>query len=164
MTVRITKDRVAEVLAAVKKLTAKEVLVGIPQANAERKPEPGEPPITNAELGYIHEFGAPEANIPARPFLIPGVERIQDQAIARLKKAGQKALEGEVAQIDQQMRAVGLIAQSAVQKKITDGPFVPLKPRTIAERVARGRTGTKPLIDTGALRQSITFVVADKGK
>jgi hypothetical protein len=164
VTVRVIKDRVAEVVETIKKLTSKEVLVGIPRENAARKPEPGEKgePINNAALGYIHEFGAPEANIPPRPFLIPGVEKVKDQAIARLKKAGELALNGDVSKVDAQLTAVGLLAQSAVQQKIVDGPFTPLKPRTLARRAARGRTGTKPLIDTGALRQAIAFVIVKK--
>lgn len=61
----------------------KEVLIGIPMSTTER-PD-GE--ITNAELGYIHEYGAPEANIPARPFLIPGVESVKGKALELMKKS-----------------------------------------------------------------------------
>lgn len=164
MTVRVTKDKVKEILATIKALTSKEVLVGVPQASADRDPEPGETeqPPTNAEIGYWMEFGIPEKNIPARPFLVPGVETVLDKAVARLKKAGVKALEGDLSQVDMQMTAVGLEAVSAVQQKIVDGPFIPLAPLTLARRKARGRTGEKPLLDTGSLRQAITYVIAKK--
>ena len=69
--VRVTRDRVSEVLSAVTKLVGREVLVGIPEDNTERV---NGDEATNAQLGYVHEFGSPAKNIPARPFLIPGTE------------------------------------------------------------------------------------------
>jgi hypothetical protein len=38
-----------------------------------------------------------------------------------------------------------------------------LAERTLAARKARGRTGEKPLIDTGQLRNAVTFVVQARG-
>lgn len=165
MGVTVTKDIVADVLRRVKELTKSEVLIGIPDANAERSSDEGDKtPITNAGIGYVMEFGSPAQNIPARPFLIPGVENMRDAAIARLKVAGDKALSGQKSDIEKELAKVGILGQSAVRAKITDGPFQPLAPRTIKAREARGRTGIKPLIDTGQLRQSVSFVVRQKGK
>lgn len=166
MAVRVTKDIFADILKRVKELTKAEVLIGIPDANADRKAEPDEKadPITNAAIGYIHEFGAPEKNIPARPFLIPGVQSIKADAIKHLKRAGEQALDGSKDGIVKEFTKVGLLGQKAVQARITDGPFAPLAPATLAARRRRGRTGDKPLIDTGQLRRSITFVIGEKGK
>lgn len=166
MGVKITKDRVAEVMKGVRALTKSEVLIGIPDTRAERKPVDGEtgPPASNALIGYVQEFGSPEKNIPARPFLVPGVQSIKDRAIPILKKAGAAALDGDGKGVAKSLMTVGLMGQGAVQRKITEGTFEPLAERTLAKRRARGRTGIKPLIDTGALRQSITFVLRDKGK
>lgn len=166
MPVKITQDRLKDILKSVKALNKSEVLVGVPDINAEREREPGEtgPPASNATIGYAMEFGVPEKNIPARPFLIPGVRSIKDQAIPRLKKAGAAALSGDSKQVTKSLIGVGIMGQSAVQKKITEGPFDPLAERTLKAREARGRTGTKPLLDTGQLRQAITFVLQDKGK
>lgn len=166
MGVKITKDRVAEVMRGVKALVKAEVLIGIPETRADRKPEEGEEktPISNAAIGYISEYGSPKRNIPARPFLIPGVESIKDRAIPRLKRAGQSAIDGDSRDIAKSLIAIGIMGQSAVQKKIVDGPFTPLKPATIAAREHEGFKGTKPLIRTGQLRQAITFVLRDKGK
>jgi hypothetical protein len=70
--------------------------------------------------------------------------------------------------------------QNAVRTKITDGPFAPLADSTLRARARRGRKGAvaelksraqgnapnnanaKPLIDTGQLRKSITYVVRKK--
>jgi len=163
--VRITKDNLPGLKAAVRALIRYEVLIGVPDSTAERQPEEGESkPPSNAAIGYWMETGVPEKNIPARPFLVPGVESIKDEAVARLKAAGAAALGGEIKEIAKAQNAVGLIAQNAVRAKITEGPFAPLKPTTIAARQSRGRTGTRPLIDTGQLRNSITYVVRPKGK
>ncbi len=165
MSVIVTKDRTGELLKAIVALTQREVLIGIPADAPARTPEPGEPaPPSNALIGYKMETGDPEMNLPARPFLVPGVEAIKDKAIARLKKAGEDALKGDLGKVDQALHAVGLMGQSSVQAKITDGPFVPLAPRTLAQRRARGRTGDRPLIDTGQLRRSVNYVIRTKGK
>lgn len=67
-----------------------QVLVGIPDSNATRTGGP----ISNATLGYIHEFGAPEASGPPRPFLIPGVEASLGDVEPYLGDAAEAALEG----------------------------------------------------------------------
>ena len=166
MPVTVTKDNVKNVLAAIKRLTDTEILIGIPR-DSPHDAGPGQSgePITSAELGYIHEFGAPEANIPPRPFLISGVQNAIDDKglIDKLKKTAQTALSGDLAKINAQMDAIGQIAEDAVKQKLADGPFLPLAPRTIAARVARGVTRTDPLIDTGAMRQAVTHVIAKKG-
>jgi hypothetical protein len=66
--------------------------------------------------------------------------------------------------VDIAQNKAGLIAESSVRKKINEGPFEPLAPKTLQERKRRGRTGEKPLIDTGQLRNSVTYVIRPKGK
>ena len=51
----VTTDNADSVLAALKKLSGMDVLVGIPEGNAPR--EDGAP-FNNAELGYLHSVGA----------------------------------------------------------------------------------------------------------
>lgn len=165
MSVIVTKDKTAELLKAIVALTQSEVLVGIPADSSAREPEPGEKEApSNALLGYVHEFGSPELNIPERPFLIPGVSSVRDKAAARMKKIAQEALNGDVSKVEQGLNIVGLMAQSAVQERITEGPFTPLADITLARRRARGRTGDKPLLDSGQLRRSITYTIRTKGK
>lgn len=154
------KSNTAQFRKALDGLLKREVLVGIPSSNAARDPEPGETTAaTNALIGYVMEYGSPAKNIPARPFLHPGIANAKDDIAKHFKKAAQLALTGKADEIGQELEKIGLIAQVSVQKKITDGPFEPLKPATLAARVRRGRTGTTPLIDTGQLRRAITYVV-----
>ena len=158
--VEVIRDNLDKMRKAVKELTMQRVMVGVPSTTAAREPEPGEKTvINNAALGYIHEFGAPEAHIPARPFLYPGIESKKDDITAILKTAGTNALDGNLEGMTNSLNAAGLVGQSAVQAQIVDGTFESLKPATLAARRRHGRVGEKPLIDTGALRQAITFVI-----
>lgn len=157
----VVKDNVAAVLAAIQGLVNRQVLVGIPSAKAERSNEPGEP-INNAQLGYIHEFGSPLANIPARPFLIPGVEMVEDKVTDRLQKAAKAAIKGDSNKVEAELHAAGLAAQAGARFQLNSGEHEALAPSTLAARRRRGRTGDKPLVDTGQLRNSITYVVRDK--
>ena len=159
MTLKIVKDRVGAVLKGVRALTTKEVLVGIPSTTAGRT----DTPINNAEIGYLMETGSPAQNIPERPFLVPGVESSQAKFTPHLKAAGLSALEGKTALVERDFDRAGFVAANAVKAKITEGPFTPLSPKTLQKRRAKGRTGERPLIDTGQLRRAVTHVVRKKG-
>lgn len=163
MSVTVTKDKVAALLKSIQGLEGKQALVGVPAANAGRDPDPEDPqPINNAALAYIHDNGSPAANIPERPFTRPGIESVQDQIADRYKKGARAVLDGRVSDMDVVHDAVGQIAEDAIKRKITDGPFTPLAPATIAKRKARGRKSEKPLIDSAQMRNAITHVVRPK--
>jgi phage gpG-like protein len=149
-------DNVSNVIDGIARLTSTRVMVGVPGDKTDRDDNS---PITNADLAYIHEHGAPEVGIPARPFMYPGVEKAQDEITTKFEQVGHAALDGKPDAVDRGFNAAGLIAQRSIRAKITEGPFVPLKPSTIAARKRRGRTGTKPLIDTGQLRSAINYVI-----
>lgn len=160
MSVETKVDNMAAIMRALHSLTGRDVLVGIPSERSERL-DKGEP-IDNATLGYIHEFGAPRANIPARPFLFPGVEDARPEVLERFAKATEAALQGKDGEVERQLHTAGLIAQNKVRARINEGIAPELSESTIKARQARGRTGTKPLIDTGQLRNSITYVIRKK--
>lgn len=156
-------DRMPGFQKAIRELTRQDVLVGIPQENADRKADPDETgPISNAAIGYIMENGAPEKNIPPRPWLNPGVDSAKTEIAARFMKTAEAALDGKIDAVEKGLNGAGLIAQNAVRKKITDGPFQPLAETTLASRRRRGRTGEKPLIDTGQFRRAVTYVLRPK--
>lgn len=186
MSVKITKDRVPDILRAIKDLTSKEVLVGIPDTDAGRD----EGAISNAEIGYLMETGSPAQNIPERPHLVPGVESAREKIEKRLKAGAQAALSGKASDVEATLTSVGITAEKAVKQKITDGPFAPLSPKTVAARARQRKTksqrksereyakliaggtdaaeaqshaGIKPLINTGKYRDAITHVVRKKG-
>jgi phage gpG-like protein len=160
----IVRDNLAKVSKAIEVLASKRVMVGVPADKAARK----DGPINNAALAYVHNNGAPEINLPARPFMEPGIESVKTDIRAGIGKAGEFALEGRPDAVERQYHRVGAIGRDAIKAKITDGPFVPLAPATIAarkrKRKSRNNVDVKPLIDTGALRNSISYVIRDEGK
>ena len=146
-------DALPDLLRRLAAVAQRDVLVGVPAGEA-RDDGP-----TNAEIGYQNEFGSPANNIPARPHLLPGVAAVQDKVATRLTQAADAAASGRVSDAERHLHAAGLLAQNSVRRTLTTSAYRPLSERTLSERRARGRTGTKPLIDTGQYRRSITYVV-----
>lgn len=146
-------DALPDLLRRLAAVAQRDVLVGVP-ADEGRDDGP-----TNAEIGYQNEFGSPANNIPARPHLLPGVAAVQDKVVAKLTKAADAAATGRPSDAERHLHAAGLLAQNSVRRTLTTTAYRPLSERTLAERRARGRTGTKPLIDTGQYRRSITYIV-----
>lgn len=126
----ILRDEVDSIVTSIRALSTKEVLIGIPESKTTRQTGG----VTNADLGYIHEFGAPEANIPARPFLIPGVRKATNDALAHLRGAVLAALDGKADVALNELRAAGIIGMTYVKRELRTGNFVPLKPATVANR------------------------------
>lgn len=155
----VQKDIAKRIVSDIKKLTKTDVLVGIPAAGGSR-----EDGMNNAALGYMHETGDPEHNLPARPFLVPGVDAAKDEVAKRFAKAADAAIDGRQDVVTRQLRSSGLIAENSVKSAITNGEFTPLSDRTLTARKARGRSGDKPLIDTGQLRRSVTHIIHKKGQ
>lgn len=159
-----------------------DVLVGIPRATAMR---PGDD-ISNAEIAYINEHGDPARRIPPRPFMEPGLQRCRDKVSTVMAAGVQQLAQG--GSLRPAAERVGLICQASIRGVFTDNDWKPLSPRTIMARAQRTvskrkgfadksaraqqgmlqrelarRAGDRPLIDTGALRQSITYVVTEGG-
>ncbi|WP_434774131.1 hypothetical protein [Pantoea agglomerans] len=159
LTVRANKAQ--NILDALKALTNKDVLVGIPEQKDERQGE-GEGEFGNAGIGYINENGSPKQNIPARPHLKPGVKSVEQDYLPYLKAAAQKALDGNAEGAVTSLDRAGTVAANGVKRYITITGFIALSDVTLAQRRKRGRTGNKPLIDTGEYRRSITHLMRDK--
>lgn len=183
----ILVDRQDSILKMLHELPDMGVLVGIPEGDKAR--EDGSP-INNATLGYIHENGAPEMHIPARPFLVPGVRSAQVRVSSFMKQAGKLALEGKADGVTKAFHAAGMVASVAVKKFIVAGNFEPLSDATLRARARRAGKGkgvaiskgaqaelasreagnsastefAKPLNDTAQLRNSITYIVRQGGK
>jgi len=166
-------DKTQAMLRAMRLLTRSQVLVGIPADQGERKDSAA---ITNAEIGFVQEHGSPANNLPARPFLMPGVRAAQEQIAAQLREAGQKALSGDEAAVPRCLNKAGLIAQNSVRARFADNDWAPLSDKALDKRPAAQRDETgkvikkagksrrergtvNPLIDSGQLRKSITYVV-----
>lgn len=182
--IHVTIDNLPELMASLKMLTRDEVLVGVPQETTGRD-DPTTPvgDITNASLAYIHDNGAPERNIPARPFMIPGMERSQSQVTDLLARTAQYALQGSGKEkIAEGYTRVGLAVVGNIQNVIREGIAPELAEATLEARARKGRKGAAqalafkqrgqpippglvtPLIDTGEMLKSITYVIRKRSQ
>ena len=165
-------DTIQKIIKGFQWVEETDVLVGIP---AEKNNDHGG--ISNASLLYIHENGSPVNNIPPRPVLKPGINDPEESPkIQELLKEGiQQALAGNLQGAENAYQRAGMAGAAAVQKKFTDGDLAANAPITINGGWMRNKVSGKmvhvkgkgdkgPLINTGALRQSITFVIRKKGK
>jgi hypothetical protein len=173
----MTRDALPGLLAAIERAAKAQVLVGIPAANATRDDDPS---TNNAALGYIHEYGAPEAHIPARPWLIPGVRAAQDRIGDRLERGIRAVLAGRGVDVYRaQLAAAGQETRDVIVDRIRSGIGPALADATLRARARRvpSRTAEReelaaraageapgmalvtPLIDTGKFVASITYVL-----
>lgn len=184
-TVRVTADKTSGLTKRIAELMKIRVLVGVPSdaeqphrgigdvgAN-ERSGETGTTPINNATLAYIHDNGAPEAHIPARPFMIPGMERALPVVERQMKAAGMAALGGDTKGMDQGLQGAGLKAVDGIRMTIQEGIPPPLSQYTINRRRQRTKGSSykrkaqtaadvTPLIDTSQMLHAISYIIRKK--
>lgn len=180
---KMSRDGLADLRASLATLANSEVLVGFPEETTERgdaeEIEESKGPITNAALGYIHDNGSPEVNIPARPFMIPGIENAKEAVTDKLGQMARAVVTKGAGQdrVAQGFEQVGSIAELAIKNKINEGIPPPLSEYTLQERARKGRKGAKeelalrakgeepgtqlakPLVDTAQMRNSVKYVV-----
>ena len=174
---------------ALGKLVKNEVLVGVPAEDNTRENDPEEQSgMNNATIAYLMDNGSPANNVPARPFMHPGIKAVQPQITDRLGMAAKRAVTTE-GDVEHDMQKVGMIAQSSIRNLINSGISPALQPGTIANRFrqrktkgrrkgekeylknigegmsaeeAQSATGIIPLVNTGQLRNSINYVIRKK--
>jgi hypothetical protein len=182
--VTVVKDNVGKVFKAIEDLVGKQVLIGIPDSGQNNRDEG---PLNNATIGYLMETGIPSRNVPARPFLVPGVHKSRAQSLYQLKAAAAAALSGDKAKMMQGLNRAGIAASNEVKHTINSNIPPPLSPATIRNRhrgretkrreseqvyadlvhkgvdpgAAQNEVGIVALVNTGQLRNSITYVVRD---
>ena len=182
-----TLDKLADVTKALQVVQNMDVLVGIRQEQSSRS----KGGVTNAELGYILSTGVqssstrqdintriqagstysdavaayiaangdPILNIPPRPFLEPSIDAEKEKIAVQQTKVLTAALNGKVSQARTEATKLGLLGQNIVKSWFTDprNNWTPNAPSTI-----KRKGSDKPLIDTGALRNSISYAVKEK--
>ena len=156
MTVLRGKQGSRALMKAVRGLVQTDVLVGYPSGEAPR--EDGSP-LNNAAIAYIQEHGEPEHNLPARPFLEPGIRNAQERITAGLRRAAKAAIEGNAQGVAAGQQAAGSAAVNSIKEVIQDGIDPPLAPATLAARKRKGFRGETPLLRTGELRNGVQWVL-----
>lgn len=145
--------RLKQVMKRAEQLNQLQLVAGIPNDETSRE-DSGE--ITNAELGIIHEWGAPEKGIPERSFMRSTMSEEREN-LGRLGKVQiAECLEGNTSPHDV-FATIGAYLQGKIVDKITDGEFKPNNENTV-----KRKGSSKPLIDTGQLRGAITYEVREK--
>ncbi len=178
---KVKYDGMPALQEAVARLARDEVLVGFPEDTTMRD-DPESKDVTNAALGYIHDNGAPEANIPARPFMIPGINKAMPKVESILKRMAQHGLAGDTAKIDEGFERIGFMGVDGITSTIREGVPPPLAELTLKKRAAKGRKGAQaelnrraagygaslqlatPLMDTNEMLKSVTYVVRKRSQ
>ena len=169
----IHSSKVTGLNDSLKKLKRTMILVGIAKGDAKDARSDGGP--DNHLLGFIHEYGAPGANIPARPFLRPGIRSAKEQISTGLEAAIKAALKDDAEAMNAALERTGMKATSAVKlfMKEPEPPFAPLASSTLRNRhrsrLTKGKReneikgeNVKPLLNTGTLRNAIDYYIEDK--
>lgn len=111
--------------------------------------------LTMAEIGAVHEFGAPKAGIPQRSFIRGGVKKNADEIRSVIVKVAKGWLRPSATlSIKQGLDIIGVATTNAIRRFITsdDNGLAALKPATVERKGS-----TRPLVDTGRLLNSITW-------
>jgi hypothetical protein len=144
-------DRGWKAIKSALKGTGQYGVVGVLGNNDARGDE-----FSNVQIATVHEFGLPERGIPERSFIRATV----DAGAARYRKLLKQLLEklverkGKGEGIPQALRLLGEQMRADIIARINAGIEPPNAPATIA---AKG--SSTPLIDTGQLKQSISYEV-----
>lgn len=162
-----TLNRFPQLRQQLKELSDVSIFVGVTEETAGQSVLEGQ--INNAVKAYLNDNGAPEVNIPQREFMRPGVKAAEAQILKALRKSAKAMLNDDARGVEAGLERAGLEAQAGIVNEIDSGPLDPgtrtLSPVTIANRKrGRGpdrppRDSEEPLLESGALRQSITYVV-----
>lgn len=109
---------------------------------------------------FIMSHGSPAYRIPPRPIIEPAIEANSEKINEKLLKSLKSFLNFDLEQGVNELKKTGMFAQNKVRSWFTDSRngWPPNSPLTIKAKKGKDR----PLIDTGELRKSITYVVKKK--
>ena len=106
------------------------------------------------DIAMWNELGTEHA--PSRPFLRMSVDENEGKIKDFLKSKKADLIRG--ASAEQVLKEIGIFQKDLIQEKITNGDFVENARATIEKKGS-----SKPLIDTGRMRQSVNYVIKEKG-
>jgi hypothetical protein len=145
-----------ELIKRLDTIRRQKVKVGILENKTARKNEL----MTNSYIGYINENGSPENHIPARPFLRPAMLSNEEYITKRLADGVEDELLGRKHGIRIALGEIGTTVRNTAKDNITNQVnFVPLSATTLKQRKEEGFDGSKALIRTGQLLNSIHYKI-----
>lgn len=129
------------------------VQVGIFGSKNLRK-DPETKGMTNADVGFIHEFGGPK--IPKRSFLRMPIFYKSEEILEYVKKAGalKKLQDGKSIEV---LADIGIACEDVIQQAFASRGFGTWKANSPVTIKRKG--SSMPLIDIGELKRSIASAV-----
>lgn len=106
------------------------------------------------DVAAWNEFGT--STIPQRPFMRNTLDNNEDDIRSFVSQQVQSVVNGGTA--EDALKQTGIYVKGLMQEEIRNGSFTPNAPSTIAKKGS-----SKPLIDTGLMRQSVNYQVRKKG-
>jgi hypothetical protein len=126
----------------------------------------GDMGLTVAAAATVNEYGSEDGRIPERSFMRSTFDENRDRYAAGIRIGIEKAIDGSLAGsrpvhggVLEVIEVVAAVVVGDVQEKIVAGPFKPNAPYTI-----RKKGSSKPLIDTGRMRQSIDYEIRERAR
>lgn len=107
------------------------------------------------DVAAYNELGT--SRIPSRPFIRDSVDNHKDKISSFCKGQVRRLVTGATA--EDCLKKIGVFGVSLIQEEITKGSFVQNSEPTI-----RKKGSSKPLIDTGRMRQSVKYVIKERGE
>lgn len=149
------------------------VLVGIPDSKPPNNIGLEEDPsnidtqreISNAELLFIHTNGSPINNIPARPVIEPAIVHNRATIYKLMKNSAIDAMAGNIPEARLDLEDLGQHSSDVCKKWFVDpaNGWPENVPSVKRRKMKKGSSEPRPLIDTGQLRKSITYVMVRDG-
>lgn len=111
-----------------------------------------------SEIAAIQEYGAPDANIPSRPFLRDTYDRKGAEFQNKAARVLQRVIDRQLT-LNAGLQVIGAMQASAVKETINDWTTPGNAPMTIARK---GKDD--PLVDSRVMRNSVKFKKYLKGR
>lgn len=157
------KNNFKDIKKDIEKFKKSVVKVGLP-AGKSGSYEDG---TTIIQVGIIHEFGSPARGIPQRSFLRAPMKMNKDKIKRLIFKEYNKVVDGKT-NVNTALNALGAYGESLSVASFRKNDWKPNAPITVeggwmskggkAFKV-KGKGSNTPLVDTGQLRQAITYIV-----
>lgn len=154
VTVRKSGIGLAEFQRRVAELKKQDVYVGIQAKDTLRKGGK----INNASLLFVHEHSE-RAWLPKREILIPAIKKNKAIIAPILVSAAKKLVEGDPSAAQRELNRAGVAGANSVKRFVHEKTnLVPNAPSTIKRKKGKDT----PLVNTGSLIRSVTYVVKRK--
>lgn len=159
----VDKDRGWKKIAAELQKAAKKPYVKVGFIGDSGGAEHKDSVLTVAGVAAIHEYGAPERNIPERSFIRGTIEAHSSEVQGFIDHQNKSVLLQKI-DVKEALGRLGLFITALIKNRIVKEHVPPpLKESTIKAKTRAGKTGEVPLVDTAQMLNSIRHQVVMSG-